>query len=160
MSTSTTKRVRARGGRERERAFHPAGDAEGEEKALSPDDGVDAALGAEHPEQKEQRREEEKTHELLHPHHPGAGLRAAKRSQAGCALRSKIGRAHPGRDGEEHEKNDRGRLGEGEAERGAEKRRGAGCGEDGRENALEERAGITFARGPAEQTAGWRVAAA
>ena len=71
-----------------------------------------------------------------------------------CA-KEQIGRAHPGRDGEEHENDDRGRLGESEAERGAEKGRGAGRGEHGREDALEEGAGVTFARAPAEQSGGW-----
>ncbi len=95
------------------------------------------ARDADHPEQKEQGGEEEKTHELFHPHHPGTGPRD-EAEPGGLRAEEQIGRAHPGGDGEEHEKDDRGRLGESEPERGPKIRRGAGSGEHGREDALEE----------------------
>ena len=97
----------------------------------------DAALRAEHLKQKEQRREEEKTHELFHLLHPGTRLR--QKSQPGrLRAEQQIRRAHSGGDGDEHEQDDRGRLRESETERGAEKRRGAGRRQNGREDALEK----------------------
>ena len=103
---------------------------------------------------KEQGGEEEKAHELFHPHHPGTGPRD-EAEPGRLRAEEQIRRAHPRRDREEHEQDDRGRLGESEPERGAEIGRGAGRGEHGREDALEKGAGVTFARAPAEQAGAW-----
>ena len=83
-------------------------------------------------------------------HGPGFGQQA---QPGGMRGKQKIRRAHPSGDGEEHEQNHPARLGEGKAECRSQKRRGAWSREDGGENALEKRTGITFARGPAEQAA-------
>ena len=96
-----------------------------------------AALCAEDVEKEEQRREKEEPHELLHAHHPRAGL--GQKSQPGrLRAEQKIWRAHAGGDGEEHARMTSGGLGEGKTERGAEKRRSAGRSQDSRENALEK----------------------
>ena len=72
MSRST-ETAGSRGGNWRdERAFHPAHHAEHKKKCARPDEGSDAALRAEHGEQKEQRCDQQKTHELFHPYHPWA----------------------------------------------------------------------------------------
>ena len=86
---------------------------------------------------KSKRGEKKKAHELLYPHHPGSGPRD-EAEPGRLRAEEQIRRAHSRRDGEEHEQDDPGRLGEGETERGAEIRRGAGRGEDGREDALEK----------------------
>ena len=60
-------------GRNHERAFHPAGDADNEKKTARPNRAVNAALCAEHVKKKEQRRQKQKAHHFLHPHHPRTG---------------------------------------------------------------------------------------
>ena len=154
MRTSTRERCVREADRGGKRAEHPAADAEREEKRADPDGRVDAARDADHPEQEEQGGEEEKTHELFHPHHPGTGPRD-EAEPGRLRAEEQIGRAHSRRDREKHEEDDRGRLREGEPERGPEIGRGAGRGEHGREDALEERAGVTFARAPAEPVRWW-----
>ena len=91
--------------------------------------GESTPRDADHPKQKEQGREEKKTHELFHPYHPGPG--PDKAEPGGLRAKEQIRRAHPRGDSEEHEKDDRGRLRESEPKRGAEIRRGAGGGENG-----------------------------
>src|SRR5581483_11254564 len=103
------------------------------------------ALRAEHVKKKEQRREQEETHELLHVIHPRARLRQKTKPRR-MNGQGEIRRAHSRGDGEKNRHDDERRLRESEPERGAEKWRGARRRERGREYALKKRTGFAFTR--------------
>jgi hypothetical protein len=137
MRTSTGHALR--GGRHRrdEGAFHPAGERDGEKEAERPGDGDGAALLAQDVEEKDERGEHRKAHELLHALHPGAGFREPTHPRR-LRRKEEVGRAHSCGDRKEHEEDDAVRLRERKADRGAEHRRGAGCAEHSREDALKK----------------------
>ena len=55
-------------------SFHPASDSDDQQKAAGPNGAFETALRAEHVKEKQQRGQEQKSHELLYVHHPWARL--------------------------------------------------------------------------------------
>src|SRR5438876_194316 len=88
-------------GRHNERAFHPAGDRDDEQKAACPNRAVETALSAEDVEEEEQSREQQKAHKLFHVYHPWTGLRQ-KSEPSWLRAEQKIRCTHPGSDRNEH----------------------------------------------------------
>src|SRR5204863_9263741 len=118
-------------------AFHPTSDTQDKKEGAGPNEGRDATLGAKHRKQKEQGRDQQKTHELFHSHHPRAGL-GQKFEPGRLRAEQKIRRAHSQRDGAEHEQNDNRRLRKSEAQGGPKKWRSAWRSQYGSKDALKK----------------------
>src|SRR6476646_1877622 len=120
-----------------EGAFHPARDADHKQETACPDRSLQAPLCADYVKQEEQCRQQKEAHELFHVHHPRSRLWQESKPRR-LRAQKQIGRAHTGSDGNEHRHDDRGRLREREAERGAKKWRRARRSQYRREHPLEK----------------------
>src|SRR5207245_6594280 len=120
---------------------HPTNDADCQQKAARPDDGISSALRPQDVKKKEQRGQKEKSHKLLYAHHPRPGL--WQEAQPGWLRRQQeIWSAHSGGDRDKHRQNNSGRLRKGESKGRSQKWRRAGGGKDSGENAWKKGAGV------------------